>query len=249
MDRTGQYGVQLNASAGQQEARAALVQRLQETRIPSGELLDHLPLFASRHALGRVLVLHDLYQRILDVHGVILLFGVRWGRDLAILQTLRSILEPGNASRRIVGFDTFEGFPSVSDLDGGARPGEYGVSADHAAVLEDVLAHRDVEEGNPYPRREIVRGDASRTLPRWLEEHPETVVAMAYFDMDLYTPTRDCLEALGPYITRGAVVGFDEVGHPGWPGETVALREVRGLHTVRLQRTRYAGAPSFFVAE
>jgi hypothetical protein len=249
VDRDGRYGVQLNASQAQQQARAALVRRLQDTQIPPDELLDHLPLFASRHALGRVLVLHALYERILDVHGVILLFGVRWGRDLAILQALRSMLEPGNASRRIIGFDTFEGFPSVSDLDGDARTGDYGVSADHAAVLEDLLAHRDTEEGNLYPRREIVRGDASRSLPEWLEAHPETVVAMAYFDMDLYAPTRDCLEALGPYITRGAVIGFDEVGHPGWPGETVALREVRGLHNVRLQRTRFAGAPSFFVAE
>ena len=249
MERDGRYGIQQNASATQQEAREALVGRLRDARIPAEELLDHLPLFASRHALGRVLVLHALYERILDVHGVILLFGVRWGRDLAILQTLRSILEPGNASRRIVGFDTFEGFPSVSGLDGLARTGDYGVSDDYAPVLEELLAHRDIEEGNPYPRREIVQGDASRTLPKWLEDHPETVVAMAYFDMDLYAPTRDCLQALGPYITKGAVIGFDEVGHSGWPGETVALREVMGLHNVRLQRTRFAGAPSFFVAE
>ena len=85
------------------------------------------------------------------------------------------------------------------------------------------------------------------------QDHPlsffETVVAMAYFDMDLYEPTRACLEALGPYVTRGTVVGFDEVAHPGWPGETVALREVRGLDRIRLQRTRYAGTPSFFVVE
>jgi hypothetical protein len=249
VDREGRYNIQRSASRTQSEAQASLVQRLQESRIPASELADHLPLFSSRHALGRVLLMHALYERILDVHGVILLFGVRWGRDLAILQTLRSILEPGNATRRIIGFDTFEGFPSVSDLDGGARPGDYGVSADHARVLEDLLRDRDADEGNPYPRREIVRGDATVTLPRWLESHPETVVAMAYFDMDLYEPTRACLSALEPYITKGAVIGFDEVGHPGWPGETAALREVRGLHRVRLQRTPYAGTPSFFVAE
>lgn len=249
MDREGQYNIQRSASRTQSEARAALAQRLRNTPIPPGELLDNLPLYASRHALGRVLLLHALYERILDVHGVILLFGVRWGRDLAILQTLRSILEPGNATRRIIGFDTFEGFPSVSGLDGDARPGDYGVSADHAEVLEALLGDRDAEEGNPYPRREIVQGDATATLPQWLERHPETVVALAYFDMDLYEPTRACLAALSPYLTRGSVVGFDEVAHPGWPGETVALREVRGLDRVRLQRTRFAGTPSFFVVE
>lgn len=249
MDRDGRYGIQQNASSTQQEARAALVRGLEDARIPGEELPDQLPLFASRHALGRVLLMHDLYQRILDVQGVVLLFGVRWGRDLAILQTLRSILEPGNTGRRIIGFDTFEGFPSVSELDGSARTGDYGVTEGYAAVLEGLLAHRDVEEGNPYPRRELVTGDASRTFPAWLEAHPETVVAMAYFDMDIYAPTRDCLRAVGPHLTRGSVVGFDEVGHPGWPGETVALREVVGLQNVRLQRTRYAGVPSFYVVE
>jgi hypothetical protein len=249
VEREGRYNVQRSGSASQREAHQSLVRRLRDTDIPDDELLDNLPLFASRHALGRVLLMHALYERILDVHGVVLLFGVRWGRDLAILQALRSLLEPNNATRRIIGFDTFEGFPSVSDLDPGARTGDYAVSAGHAAVLEDLLAERDAEDGNPYPRREIVQGDAGVTLPRWLEQHPETVVAMAYFDMDVYEPTRACLQALGPYITKGAVIGFDEVGHPGWPGETVALREVLGLHSVRLQRTRFAGTPSFFVAE
>lgn len=249
MDRDGAYNVQRTASAAQLEARAAILRELRRTGIPDEELLDHVPLYSSRHALGRVLLLHSLYERILDVHGVILLFGVRWGRDLAILHTLRSILEPGNATRRIVGFDTFEGFPAVSGLDGDAVPGEYGVVPGYADALEALLRHRDVEEGNPYPRREIVEGDATVTLPQWLDDNPQTVVAMAYFDMDLYEPTRACLTALRPYITRGAVIGLDEIAHPYWPGETVALREVFGLDNVRLQRTRYAGTPSFFVAE
>jgi hypothetical protein len=249
VDRVGRYNIQRSASETQRDAQASLVERLQESPIPRGELLDNLPLYASRHAVGRVLLMHSLYERILDVHGVILLFGVRWGRDLAILQSLRSLLEPGNSTRRIIGFDTFEGFPSVSALDGDARSGDYGVSEGHAEALEELLRDRDAEEGNPYPRREIVQGDATVTLTAWLEEHPETVVAMAYFDMDLYEPTRACLEALAPYITRGAVIGFDEVAHPGWPGETAALREVIGLDKVRLRRTRFAGTPSFFVVE
>ena len=249
MERSGEYNVQQTVSEAQRTARAALVDRLQDTPIPSDELLDHLPLFASRHAIGRVLMLHSLYERILDVHGVIMMFGVRWGRDVAILQTLRSILEPGNATRRIIGFDTFEGFPSVSPHDAGARTGDYAVTPDYAQLLEDLLQERDLEEGNPYPRRELVQGDAAVTLPEWLESHPETVVAMAYFDMDIYAPTRACLEAIGPYVTKGAVIGFDELAHAGWPRETVTLREVRGIDRVRLQRTRYAGTPSFFVAE
>ena len=37
-------------------------------------------------------------------------FGVRWGQNLITLNNLRGIYEPFNHSRKIIGFDTFEGF-------------------------------------------------------------------------------------------------------------------------------------------
>jgi hypothetical protein len=243
------HGIVKPWSESQEDSRAALVRALTTSPIPPDEILDHLPLFASRSAIGRVLLLHSLYERILDVHGAVLVFGVRWGRDLAILQALRSLLEPGNAARKIVGFDTFAGFPSTTSLDGGAPTGGYGVPDGYQDVLAEVLRQRDGDEQNLYPRRELVVGDAVETFPKWLAEHPETVVAMAYFDMDLYEPTRACLDALRPHVTRGTVIGMDEVAFDGFPGETVALRESWGLPNIRLQRTRYAGSPSFFVVE
>ncbi|WP_164704343.1 TylF/MycF/NovP-related O-methyltransferase [Blastococcus litoris] len=233
----------------QEAARAALVRDLAASPIPPDELLDNLPLYASRSAMGRILHLHSLYERILDVHGAVLVFGVRWGRDLAILQALRSLLEPGNAARKIIGFDTFSGFPSTTSLDGGAAAGGYGVTEAYQDVLAEVLEHRDGDEQNLYPRRELVVGDVVETFPKWLEEHPETIVAMAYLDVDLYEPTKACLDALKPYVTRGTVIGMDEVAFHGFPGETVALRESWGLADIRLQRTRYVGSPSFFVVE
>jgi len=73
----------------------------------------------------------DLYRRALDVHGVVMEFGVRWGSNLALFQSLRGIYEPYNYTRKIIGFDTFAGFPSVSEQDGDdavIAPGAYGVS-------------------------------------------------------------------------------------------------------------------------
>ncbi|WP_345710824.1 TylF/MycF/NovP-related O-methyltransferase [Kineococcus glutinatus] len=243
------YRIHRPASQVQAEARESILRYMQDSPVPRDELLDQLPLFSSRHALGRVFMMQALYERILDVHGAVLVFGVRWGRDMAILQTLRAILEPNNTARRIIGFDTFSGFPAVSDQDGGNQVGDFGVPPGYAQVLESILHQRDVEDGNLYPRREIVEGDVVESLPRWLREHPETVIAMAYFDMDLYEPTRAALDAIRPHVTRGTLVGFDEASHPLYPGETVALREAWGLPDVRLQRTRFAGTPSFFVVE
>jgi hypothetical protein len=74
------------------------------------------------------------------------------------------------------------------------------------------------------------------TVPRYLAENPETIIAMAYFDMDLYEPTREVLKIIGPYLARGAFVAFDELAHPKWPGETAALREVLDLRHVTLHQ-------------
>jgi hypothetical protein len=188
------------------------------------------------------------------VHGVVIQFGVRWGRDLATLQSLRTIYEPFNASRLIIGFDTFEGFPSVDELDGKDESNQVGalnVGENYEPFLRSVLAQRQIVDPLPHMERvSICKGDAPVMLEQYLEAHPETIVALAHFDMDLHGPTRRCLELLRPYLTRGSVLAFDELVSSVFPGETVAVREVFGLDKVRLQRSpMYSGHGSYFVIE
>src|SRR6516162_1090153 len=79
-----------------------------------------------RMALSRIIYYYELYQKILDVPGVICEFGVQWGATLALLQNLRGMYEPYNVSRKIFGFDTFEGFSTIDNKDGGfAKVGDY----------------------------------------------------------------------------------------------------------------------------
>jgi hypothetical protein len=86
-------------------------------------------------------------------------------------------------------------------------------------------------------------------IHRYLEKNPETIVALAYFDLDLYEPTKACLEAIRPRLVKGSVLGFDELNDPDSPGETIALNEVFGLENIRLRRYRYASRVSYFVVE
>ncbi|OBF81053.1 crotonobetainyl-CoA--carnitine CoA-transferase [Mycobacterium sp. 852002-51163_SCH5372311] len=197
----------------------------------------------------------DLYRRILTVPGVILEFGVRFGRDLAILDSLRTLHEPLNYSRTIVGFDTFRGFPSIDARDGDdemAKVGGLATGERYEDFLTNVLATR--EEMSPFShirKFDIRTGDAPEQLAAYLDEHPQTIVAFAYFDMDIYGPTKRCLELLRPHLTKGSVIGFDELNCAEFPGETLAVREVFGLDRVRLQRTGHGnpGLPSFLVIE
>ncbi|WP_028065373.1 crotonobetainyl-CoA--carnitine CoA-transferase [Solirubrobacter soli] len=239
------------ASEQDVDVRGRALELFKASPIPDAERLQNLGLHTSRQTLARMLFFHEVYKRIVGVHGVVMEFGVRWGQDLALLQSLRGIYEPYNHTRKIIGFDTFEGFPSVHAADGAheiIETGNYGVSEGYEHYLRELLANRERESPLSHMNKfDLVKGDVSQTLPAYLDEHPETVVAFAYFDMDLYEPTLAALEALRDRFVKGAVLGFDEIGPAHFPGETVALREALGLSNVRLQRLPIDAEPSFLI--
>jgi hypothetical protein len=152
-----------------------------------------------------------------------------------------------------VGFDTFEGFPSVAPQDGASEmiyKGNLAVTPGYKEYLEGIL--RCQEQDNPLghiTKFELRKGDATVEIDRYLAENPETIVALAYFDFDLYEPTKKCLESIRPRLVKGSVLGFDELNDPDSPGETLALMEVFGLSNIKLKRFRYASRVSYFVLE
>jgi hypothetical protein len=245
------HAMQHSSSSTEVEAYRRLETTLRTSSIPEGQLLAQLPLFVTRVALSHMMFLSELYREILPLHGDILEFGCRWGRNLALLIELRTILEPHNFSRQVVGFDTFTGFASTDAQDGSdaiVRPGGLAVHGDWQSTLQEMLALHEALGPRPHvSRSSLVAGDASVTVPAWLAQNPGRTIAFAYFDMDLYKPTRDVLQAILPRLCRGAIIAFDEVNVNAFPGETVALLETIDLGKYRLRRTPYSGNQSFIV--
>ncbi|MDX6583442.1 MAG: hypothetical protein QOI10_2626 [Solirubrobacterales bacterium] len=231
------------ATADQEENRERLTALFRETPLPVEELLVNLSLYTRASVTAKVLYLDELYREIISMPGVIMEFGTWWGANLVLFESLRAIHEPYNYGRRVIGFDTFEGYSSISDVDGSdalVRDHNYSVSADYLPHLEALLEyHRRENPMGHLPRFELVTGDVTDTLRPYLEEHPETIISLAYLDMQLYEPTKHCLEAITPYLTRGSVIALDELNAPEYPGETVAFRDVFGLDRFELRRSRY----------
>ena len=228
------------------QAEAELGRCLLQAPIPPSELAENSGLFVSPRTLKRQMFFDEIYRHALGIHGVVMQFGVRWGRDLATLHALRTIYEPFNATRHIVGFDTFAGFPGVAAQDGNAammKAGVLSVAGEYEKFLRQVFQFRNTLDPLPHVERfTLCQGDAPQQLARYLELHPETIVALAHFDMDLYEPTKQCLELLRPFLTQGSVLAFDELVSFVSPGETVALREVLGLGRIRVRRSpAYSG--------
>ncbi|WP_368396769.1 class I SAM-dependent methyltransferase [Streptomyces sclerotialus] len=214
-----------------QSVRHALANLLRESPIDATDLVDTLALYLRRRPLVDVLAMDALYRMAYEVPGAMMEFGVLQGRHLALLSELRDIYEPHNVHREIIGFDTFEGFQGAVDIDGGGpagTPEKFGLPPSFPDHLQAALAARNGDGSGKSPVR-LVRGDASTTVKEYLAAHEHTVVAMAYFDLDLYVPTKEVLTALVPYLTKGSILAFDEVAHEGWPGETAALRDSLGL--------------------
>lgn len=207
--------------------------------ISKNEMIQNMGLFVNRMNLSRILFMHELYLKIIEVHGIVIEFGVRWGQNLALYQNFRGIYEPYNYNRKIVGFDTFEGFPEVDVKDGQkAAIGDYNVTENYEQYLEKILIYHESESPISFKRKfQLVKGDANYTFQQYLINNPETIVALAYFDFDIYKPTKTCLELLMKRITKGSIIAFDELNCPEFPGETIAIMETIGLNKYAIKRS------------
>jgi hypothetical protein len=239
------------STAGEKNKRSVFMDAFANSPIPPNELVFNLGLYTNRILLSRMMLMQRLYQMIVPVHGVIMEFGVRWGQNLALFTNLRGMLEPFNYNRKIIGFDTFGGFPSVDAKDGGkVQMGDYAVTNDYQQHLTDVLSYHESECPIAHKTKfELVCGDATKTIHEYLARQPETIVALAYFDFDIYEPTKECLQAILPRLTKGSVLAFDELNCPEFPGETLAVLESLDLKKYGLRRDPQNPLVSWLVIE
>lgn len=232
-------------------ARKGLLRLFRERPISDEELLVNLCLYMRSGALAKILFLNEMYQKIIDLPGVICEFGIWWGQSLAVFENLRAVYEPYNHTRRVIGFDTFAGYSGIGEADKRSSTiaeGVYGVPAGYEAFLDELLSYHEEENVMSHIRKhELVKGDATVSAGRWFESNPEALVALAFFDMALYEPTKAGLEAIRPRLIKGSVIAFDEFGNKGYPGETRAALEVLGTENFEIHRSRFLPDRCYFI--
>jgi hypothetical protein len=201
--------------------------------------LEQFPKYVRRQHLKRFLALYELFKLALPVKGSVIECGVFRGFGLMSWAKLSTILEPEDLTRRIYGFDSFSGFPQIGteDRSNHAEPQPGELQADSYAELQALIAEYDRDRFLGHiDKVHLIRGDVMETIPRFLDEHPHLVVSLLFLDFDLFAPTRLALETFLPRMPRGAVLAFDELDNPRWPGETLALADQLGIGRLRLQR-------------
>lgn len=128
--------------------------------------------------------------------------------------------------------------------------GSYNVTPHYDEHLSKILDYHEQESPISHIKKyKLVKGDASLEAVNYFKDNPETIIALAYFDFDLYEPTKKSLEVIKSHITKGTVVGFDQLNDHDFPRETLALKEAWGLDRNRIRKNRYSSVQSHIVVE
>ena len=157
----------------------------------------------------------------------------------------------GPAPERLAS-NTFDGFPpgGKKDKSDFADPQVGELRSSSYDELQQLITEYDRDRFLGHlPKVELVKGDITKSAPAFIESHPHLVVSLLFIDCDLYDPTRAALDAFMPRMPKGAVVAFDELDNPIWPGETLAALDSKALNGLRLRRFEWDPYISYAIIE
>lgn len=243
----------IQPSQNEKSVREKLLKEYLNTPIYKEQILDNLELYLRPQRIFEMMVMYELYKKVVNIPGAIMEFGVRWGRHLSTLIAFRGYFEPYNFYREIIGFDTFEGFHNIREQDGNSErvfQGAMKVTSNYENYLKRILKLHEQELPLAHiDRSKIIKGDAGERLEEYLKENPQTIIALAYFDMDIYFPTKECLKLVMEHSTKGTIIAFDELLNADFPGETIACKELMKEHNIKLEKIAGTAYPSYFVVQ
>lgn len=202
--------------------------------------------------INRFLAKSKLFEKILNIHGSIVECGVFMGGGLMSWAQLSAIYEPLNHIRKVIGFDTFEGFTGVSDKDKSAMENTSAVKGglkvtSYEDILECVRVFDIYRPLGHIQKVELVKGDVLKTMYDYINQNQHLIVSLLYLDFDLYEPTKFAIETLVPRMPKGAIIAFDQLNQKFWPGETRALLETLGINNLKLERFTFQPQISYAV--
>ena len=206
----------------------------------------------NRISLSKILFYKEIIDKITHIPGCILELGIQWGATTSLLYNLTSIQEPFNFRRKVIGFDTFQGFPSssINELEKKLGWEENALSTDSKVqeMIENSLELHQNFSAMPHMKRfELVKGDVIETLPSWFESNPCETVAICIFDMDLGIPTKKSLIEVLKHTQKGSVLVFDEYSHPLFPEEGRVAREILEPNKFEFKKSPFLPYTSYVI--
>jgi hypothetical protein len=204
-------------------------------KIDSVSVADSPNLYMDRRLFAQTIAKIKIFEMSKNVQGSIIECGVHRGNSLMLFMHLCSVYSPVSFNKKIIGFDSFEGFADISAEDpDGIWLWDMGVVS-----YQELAEWISIQQRNnliPHVDRiELVKGLAQETIPQYLDENPHLIISLLYLDFDLYRPTLLALEKLFPLMPKGAVIAFDQLNQKKWHGETLAMKEFFNTNQLELK--------------
>jgi len=208
-----------------------ITQVISENNISKREVIEDFILYYRRVNFAKLLAHIEIFKNTISIPGSIVECGVFKGVSLLTFAKLVEVYCPGDTLKRIIGFDTFQGFPNLSSQDGlpnekrGKVTGGWNAQ-DFFPILNEVIDITKQDSMIPrFNRIEIVKGNVCETIPAYVKQNPGLRISLLHLDLDLYEPTLISLKYLYPLVVTGGVVLFDEYAMNDFPGESAAFDE------------------------
>jgi len=222
-------------------ARSEIFEAMKSYGATDGETERSLGLFLRGSLLARIFGIRELYEKIVQLPGIIVDLGTWRGQTAVVCENLRAIFEPLHFNRRIVCFDTFVGYQGFSQQDKATtihRDGTYGVGEDYSEFLKRLLILHEKSNamGHNHGKHSVVKGDCRKTLPEFFRSRANEVVALAFLDLNSVEPTREAFKTVYERLVPGGVIAFwqltrDVIAAEGMVYSSDILNQFR--HTVR----------------
>lgn len=213
--------------------REVLERLYESTELSTFEMFRNFPTFTPRFNIARFLAHYEIFKKIVEVPGVIVDLGVYRGASTFTWAKLCEIFCPTDIWKLVYGFDTFEGFPDITEQDGpisevnDRRKGGYfgGASAEQDLRLAQEAMNHD-RHLRHIDRIRFVKGDVVETVPQFVEEKGNGLkIALLNLDLDIYLPTLVALEHFVPRMVHGGIILLDEYASTVFGGESKAVDE------------------------
>ncbi|MGA8026513.1 MAG: TylF/MycF/NovP-related O-methyltransferase [Bryobacteraceae bacterium] len=195
----------------------------------------------------KLLARYELYKRVIDLPGDIVEGGVFKGAGVLYWARLAQIFNPLSL-RRIIGFDTFGGYPGSTSRDHDKEAGEkFLTGANYTGGSPSEILEKASALGLSQ-RIELIEGDSTKTIGEYARNNPGFRIAILNLDFDIYEPTAAALEALYPLIVPNGIIVFDEYASRGW-GESDAIDAFFKDKHVVYHSIPWALSPTAFVCK
>ena len=192
--------------------------------------------------ISKLLIQYELFSRTEKIPGEIIECGVFKGISLIRFCIFRDLFQ--KKSKKIIGFDTFGEFPSAKFSKDVKLRKKFLEQSGNESIsikqLQHILKQKKISENV-----ELVKGDITKTIPRYLIKHPKMKISLLNLDVDLYEPSKTILENLYPRLSKGGVLILDD--YNVFPGETKAVNEFFNGKKINIQQFKYRKTPVYVI--